>query len=135
MLSFLLIVALFFVRIMAKLLFKMYGVPDDEIQDIRDLCKAQDFDIYETEMGRWGVGLSAIWLRENDQYETASAAIDAYQKNRLINAKTSREAMQRLNLLQGFYVKLKQDPKQFSLSLVSIIIILSFMIYPFMGSY
>jgi hypothetical protein len=119
---------------MAKLLFKMYGVPDDEVQAIRELCEEQNFDIYETQMGRWGVGLSAIWLRDNDQYDAACAAIDVYQQSRLADAKLSREAIQNLSLLQGFYVKLKQDPKQFLLSLVSVGIVLCFMIYPFIGS-
>ena len=32
---------------MPKLLFNMHGAPDDEIQDVRELCEEHNFPVYE----------------------------------------------------------------------------------------
>lgn len=118
---------------MAKLLFKMYGVPDDEIQEVRELCETNNFTVYETEVGRWGIGLAAIWLRDDEQFEAAKAALDEYQQARFQNAQEDRARTQALSFAQGLYVKFKQDPKQFLMSLLGLAAILGLTLYPFMN--
>jgi len=72
---------------MAKLLFRLNDVPEDEINAVRSLLEQQDFDTYETDSGRWGISVAAIWLRNEDQYEEAHAIIEEYQQERLADAR------------------------------------------------
>lgn len=118
---------------MPKLLFNMHGAPDDEIQDIRELCEKHNLPVYETEIGRWRIGLAAIWLREEEKYEEAKAILDEYQKQRYENAQEDRKKMQSLNWAEGLYVKFKQDPNQFFLTLIALVIILGLTLYPFLN--
>ena len=118
---------------MPKLLFNMHGAPDDEIQDVRELCEEHNFPVYETEVGRWRIGLAAIWLREEEKYEEVKAVLDEYQKKRYENAQEDREKMQSLSLGEGLYVKFKQDPNQFFLTLLALVIILGLTLYPFLN--
>ena len=118
---------------MAKLLFKMYGAPDDEIQDVRELFEQHDFDTYETEMGRWGIGIAAIWLRNEEQYEQAKQVLEEYQQQRYENAHQSRTEIENLSFLQGLYVKYKQDPEAFFMSLLGLAAILGLSLYPFLN--
>ena len=117
---------------MAKLLFKMYGVPEDEIEDVRALCEQHELEVYETEMGRWGIGIAAIWLRNNEQYEQAKEVLEEYQQQRFANAQESRREVEKFNLMQGLYVKFKQDPDRFFLSLLGMAAILGLSLYPFL---
>lgn len=117
---------------MAKLLFKMYGVPEDEIEDVRALCEQYELEIYETEMGRWGIGIAAIWLRHNNQYDQAKEVLEEYQQQRFENAQESRREVEKLNLMQGLYVRFKQDPESFFLSLLGMAAILGISLYPFL---
>ena len=118
---------------MPKLLFNMHGAPDDEIEEVRELCEEHELLVYETEVGRWGIGLAAIWLREEDQYKEAKAILDDYQKTRYENAQEDRKKMQSLSLAEGLYVKFKQDPNQFFLTLLALAIILGVTLYPFLN--
>lgn len=118
---------------MSKLLFKMYGVPEDEIQDVRELCEENEFVVYETDIGRWGIGLAAIWLSDEAQYVEAKAVLDEYQQARYQNAQPDREKLQALSLGQGLYVKFKQDPEQFMLTLVGLSAVLALTLYPFLS--
>lgn len=118
---------------MSKLLFKMYGVPEDEIEDVRELCEKHEFEVYETDMGRWGIGLAAIWLRHDEQYPAAKEILDEYQRTRYENAQDDRIKLQSLTFLQGLYVKFKQDPNQFLIALVALAAILGLSLYPFLN--
>ncbi len=67
---------------MARLLFRLAQVPDDEAQDIRELLAGNDIAYYETDAGFWRVGVDAIWLRDEAQLDRAQALILAYQQER-----------------------------------------------------
>lgn len=118
---------------MAKLLFKMYGVPDDEIEDVRELCMTHDFAVYETDVGRWGIGLAAIWLSDDTQYDAAKTVLDEYQQARYQNAQEERARINSLSLAEGLYVKFKQDPNQFFITLLGLTAVLGLTLYPFLS--
>ena len=117
---------------MTKLLFKLHNVPNDEINDVRELFDTDDFETYETDKGRWGIGLSAIWLRNDEQYDDAKALLNEYQQRRYENAQEDRAEVERLSFTQGLFVKFKQDPEQFFMSLLALTIVVGVTIYPFM---
>jgi hypothetical protein len=118
---------------MSKLLFSLHGVPDDEIQEVRELCEAHNFAVYETEVGRWGIGLAAIWLSDESQFTVAKVVLDEYQQARYQDAQEDRARLQELSLGQGLYVKFKQDPSQFVMTLLGIVAILGLTLYPFLN--
>lgn len=73
---------------MAKLLFKLNGVPEDEADDVRQLLDEKGFEVYETKAGFFGLGVAAIWMRDKMHFEAAKQEIDNYQVER---AKVMRE--------------------------------------------
>lgn len=73
---------------MAKLLFKLNGVPEDEADDVRQLLDEKRFEVYETSAGFFGLGVAAIWMRDTTHFDAAKQAIDDYQVER---AKVMRE--------------------------------------------
>ena len=118
---------------MTKLFFNMHGVPEDEIQDVRELCETHEFDVYETEVGRWGIGLAAIWLKNDDQLTAAKELLNEYQKARYENAQEDRAKISELSIAEGLYVKFKQDPNQFALTLIGLAAVLGLTLYPFLS--
>ncbi len=67
---------------MARLLFKLAQVPDDEAQEIRALLTRENIAFYETEAGFFRVGLDAIWLTDATEEPRARALLEAYQAER-----------------------------------------------------
>jgi hypothetical protein len=118
---------------MPKLFFNLHGVPEDEIHDVRELCETLKLSVYETEKGRWGIGLAAIWLSDEEQYPAAKAALNEYQQARYQDAQEDRDKIQQLSLAQGLYVKFKQDPNQFALTFISLAVVLGVTLYPFLS--
>lgn len=68
--------------VMAKLLFNLRHVPEDEADQVRALLTADGLDWYETSAGLWGLGAPGLWLRDADQYPRARALLDEYQQAR-----------------------------------------------------
>ena len=82
---------------MAILLFRLNGVPDDEAADIRALLEQRHIDYYETDAGRWGISVAAIWLRDEDRLIEARRLIDAYEEERAATARAAYEELRREN--------------------------------------
>jgi hypothetical protein len=118
---------------MAKLLFSMHGVSEDEIQEVRELVQGLECETYETDAGRWGIGIAAIWLRDDEQYPTARTALDAYQQARYQGAEKERLYLQKLTVLQGLYIKFRQDPQKFALTVLGLAAVIGLTVYPFLN--
>ncbi len=69
---------------MARLLFKLAQVPDDEAQEIRTLLDEHQIHYYETDAGFFRVGLDAIWLVDGTQEERARELMRGYQAERAV---------------------------------------------------
>lgn len=67
---------------MAKLLFRLRNVPEDEIEEVQTLLNEHQIDFYETSAGNWGISMPALWVRDETQYPQARALLDAYQADR-----------------------------------------------------
>jgi len=118
---------------MPKLFFNLHGVPEDEIHDVRELCKTLELSVYETDKGRWGIGLAAIWLSDENQFPAAKEALNEYQHARYQGAQEDRNKMQELSFAQGLYVKFKQDPNLFALTFISLAVVVGVTLYPFLS--
>jgi hypothetical protein len=69
---------------MAKLLFRLRNVPDDEATEVRDLLSSHDIAFYETTAGNWGISMPGLWLHDDADYPRARALLDDYQRERTI---------------------------------------------------
>ena len=98
---------------MARQLFRLRGVPDDEADEVRQLLTDADIDFYETPPGNWGVGMPAIWLRDKDDYERARAMIDAYQEQRAATARADRARLKREGKERSLLDEIREDPIRF----------------------
>lgn len=115
---------------MAKLLFRLNGVPEDEAQEIRALLEENGVEFYETSAGRWGISLAAIWLRDNGEYERATALIDDYQQERFRRAREEYERLRREGRLEGLFARFRREPLRMLLYLLAIIAVLYLSILP-----
>ncbi|HEX7763895.1 MAG TPA: DUF6164 family protein [Cellvibrio sp.] len=116
---------------MAKLLFKLAQVPDDEAQEIRELLTREAIRFYETDAGFFRVGLDAIWLADAEQEERARELLLAYQQERNQRQQENYarlvEAGEAPNVWQHFCAQ----PLRFIALVVAIIFVASLTLLPF----
>lgn len=65
---------------MAKLVFRLNDVPEDEADAVRALLSDNHIDYYETSAGNWGFSVAGIWIKHNEDRQRARQLIDAYQQ-------------------------------------------------------
>ena len=115
---------------MAKLLFKLRGVPDDEADEVRELLTQHEVDFYETSAGNWGLSMPGIWLHNEQQFEPARALIDDYQEARAIRVREEYEQLKREGKNRTFIDWAKVNPVQlvFFLAVIVMVLYLQFML-------
>lgn len=116
---------------MAKLLFHLKHVSEEEAEDIRELLSENQIQFYETEAGRWLIGVSAIWLRDENQFDFAKSLIEAYQQQRYEQFAESRHYYDKLGLLGNVWLAFQERPVQFILTLIAVGMVLGISILPF----
>lgn len=67
---------------MSRLLFRLRGVPEDELRDILELLEANRLTTYETSGGTWGLSFPGLWLEDESRFDEARSLIDDYQSSR-----------------------------------------------------
>ena len=98
---------------MAKLLFKMRNVPEDEADEIRELLQQHGISFYETSAGNWGVSLAAIWLNDEGQYSQAKQMITQYQQERVVRMRNNFAALQEEGKVDSIFTRFKRQPIAF----------------------
>ncbi len=116
---------------MPVLLFRLNGVPDDEAEDIRALLDDNAIDYYETDAGRWGISVAAIWLRDDTHLQTAHTLINTYEEERAIRVRAEYEALRREDRHDTLWRRLRREPLTMLFYLAAIAAILYFTIMPF----
>lgn len=109
---------------MAKMIFRLNGVSDEEAYDVREALHNAELDVYETHQGRWGFSVAAIWLRDNSQFEEARAIIDRVQEDRYERLKNEPVA--------SFLEKIRQEPATVVLSLAAALAMIGLTLIPFL---
>ncbi|HSX84237.1 MAG TPA: DUF6164 family protein [Cellvibrio sp.] len=116
---------------MARLLFKLAQVPEDEASEIRALLDEHHIQYYETDAGFFRVGLDAIWLGDGAQEEQARELIRIYQAGRRIRQQQNYaqliEAGQAPNVWQHFCAQ----PIRFIALVVAIIFVAGLTLVPY----
>lgn len=67
---------------MAKRVFSLRDVSDEEAEDVRALLTDNQIEFYETSAGRWQISVAALWVRHDDDFSQARTLIDHYQNQR-----------------------------------------------------
>lgn len=109
---------------MAKLLFRLRNVPEDEAQDVRDLLDEHGFEFYETQAGNWGISMPGIWLKNDEQLDHAKALLADYQARRAMEARVRYEEDRRAGRTQSQLDMLLHNPLKVVLSLAAVTAIL-----------
>lgn len=110
---------------MAKLLFSLRNVPDDEAGEVRALLERHGLGWYETGAGLLGLSSPALWLREDGEYPRARALLDEYQQQR--RAQAQAEARQRAGRgeAESFMQLLRTRPGFILPRLLAIVVIIA----------
>lgn len=112
---------------MAKLLFKLHNVPEDEAHEVRELLAEHGFVTYETHAGFWGLGVSAIWLRDNEQLPEARALLAQYQRTRA-EQQRAEPPSERPTLIGQLFA----HPFRFLAIVVALVVVLLVSLVPFL---
>jgi len=116
---------------MPHLLFKLNGIPEDEHIDVRRLLDENDINYYETDAGRFGISLAAIWLPDSVDPERATELLDHYQQQRYQQARELYEQQQRDGTAETFLLKALHSPVKTVLYIAGILAVLYFSTMPF----
>ena len=109
---------------MAKLLFSLRGVPEDEAEEIRELLSANAIDYYETPPGNWGISMPALWLQNETQFEQAQILLNTYQNNRSTAQRALYEQLKKEGKAPTLFKSIAIRPGRFILTIGYIILIL-----------
>ena len=112
---------------MAKLLFRLRHVPEDEAGEVRDLLESHEIEYFETSAGLFGISLPAIWVRRDRQFETARRLIDEYQAERRHRVRSQyRQALEK-GETRTVFDNFKENPARFlgSLAMAALVLYLS----------
>lgn len=117
---------------MARLLFRLNGVGEDEAQQIRQLLEQHEVAFYETHAGRWGISLAAIWLRHDDEFDAVRQLILDSQQQRRIQLRHEFEEKLRNGEIPDWRQRLVERPVDFIAVAFAISAILAIMLWPFL---
>lgn len=116
---------------MARLLFKLAQVPDDEAQEIRALLDEHQIQYYETDAGFFRVGLDAIWLADGAQEEHARELIREYQAERVIRQRQNYAQLVEAGQAPGVWQHFCAQPIRFIASALAIVFVAGLTLIPF----
>lgn len=69
-------------RIMARIIFILRGVPEEEAEEIRSLLLDNHLDYYETSSGNWGISMPALWIKNEADFPRAEALLNQFHQER-----------------------------------------------------
>lgn len=117
---------------MAQLLIKLNNIPEDEIEEIRDLLDQNRIDYYETEAGRWGISLAGIWLRDDGQVQEAQRLLHNYQQDRERRVREEYRARLEAGERDNIFLRIMHSPFRVLIYLLAILAVAYLTIMPFM---
>ena len=103
---------------MAKLLFRMRNVPDDEAEEVRELLTQNEIPFFETFAGNWGISMPGLWLVNEQQFDEARALLDEYQEARSTRVKSQYLWQREQGEIRTFWESFRAEPVRFSIYLV-----------------
>jgi len=118
---------------MAKLLFRLNQVPEDEAVEVRELLERHEFVTYETRAGFWGLGVPAIWLRDDSELPRAKALLAEYQAQRREEQRALFAEREARGEAPTLWRRALSHPVRFTLLVIAIAFVLGLSIVPFVA--
>lgn len=112
---------------MSVLIFRLNGVSNEEAADVREILNDNQLAFYETDAGRWGLSIAALWLKNDDQLKQAKYLLAEYQQQRENDAKNKHSVEQ-----QSVWQRIKEAPSHYLLLIAAIIAVAAISILPFL---
>ena len=91
-------------------IFSLKNVPDDELDEIRNLLVENKVDYYEYPGGKWGLSMPAFWLNDDSQSEQAKLLIDQYEQKRSLRIREEYDKLKMEGKHQTLIEKVISDP-------------------------
>ena len=112
---------------MAKLLFRMRDVPEDEAKEVRKLLEQNEIAFFETFAGNWGISMPGLWLVNEQQFDEARSLLDEYQVARSKRVKNQYLWQKERGEIRTFWESFRAEPVRFSiyLGLAALVLFLS----------
>ncbi|TCS38743.1 DUF6164 family protein [Reinekea marinisedimentorum] len=115
---------------MSKIVFRLKDVPEEEADAIRALLTDKDIEFFETDAGRWGISIGAIWVKDDDDFGVARELIEAFQREHRERVQQQYEQDKKAGKVASFWQLLSQSPLQVLAYLLLIVIVLAFTLLP-----
>lgn len=116
---------------MAIKLTSLRDMPDDEIEEIRELLNRYRIEFYETPAGNWGISASTIWLHENDDLDIAKQRLEEYQQERGERMQMEYEQLRQQGQQPTFMNQVRDHPLRVIALLVLAVAVAYFSVMPF----
>jgi hypothetical protein len=115
---------------MANIVFKLNHVPDEEADKIRELLDENQIDFYETDAGRWGVSVAALWVKDEDQFEHARQIINTFQVEHSKAMRSQYKDDLKAGRVPTFWQLLRSNPVMFTTYWILIAVVLFISVVP-----
>lgn len=117
---------------MAKLVFRLRNVPDDEADAIRTLLDDSSIEWYETSAGNWGIAMPGIWVTKDADADRARSLINQYELERSEMLRRIHEENLRTGNARGLLDNLKENPLKMLLFIGFSLFIIYISVNPFL---
>ena len=116
---------------MAKLVFRLKDVPQQEIDGVRRLLDEHGFKYYETHGGNWGISVAGIWVTDDKRHTEARNVIDAFQDEYARQMRGAYREQCASGMAETFVKRFTQNPVRSLLYLAFACVIAYFSLAPF----
>ena len=116
---------------MAKIIFRLQHVSNEEADEVKSLLTEHGMDFYESPAGNWGISMHALWLNDESQYARAKQLIDEYQLERSQRIRLEKQQQIENGEYETFVQRLLNRPVQVLVTAAFILFILYVSIMPF----
>jgi hypothetical protein len=106
-------------------------VPDDEVDDVRELLEQHEVPYFETPPSRFGISAGALWLRDDGSRDEAFALLDGYQRQRRERAREAMAAERQEGRAATFWTFLRHDPLRVIATLLAIVLLVALCALPY----
>ncbi len=120
---------------MAKLLFNLRNVENDEAEDVFELLEQHNIDFYQTHGGSFGMSLPGIWVHDEVEYARARCLIDQYQHERQQRVKVHYRQLKACGQNDKLIRRLRRMPNRMITFTIAIIMILIVSIVPLLDMF
>lgn len=116
---------------MAKLIFNLKDVPEQEADAVRQLLEQNQIEFYETHAGRWKISVAALWIPNDQDFEPARNLINQFQYDLGLSRQQEREQDIASGNVPGWWQYFVLHPLQVIVFIIAIFIVLAVSTIPF----